>query len=425
MAADTNDYFKKVGPATVTTLSAPGKALAATSITVGSTTNFPTDTGIIIAIRVVGTDGELVAGTYTEWSATVTSSTSLSIVATPVYGSDQVYPAGSTTQVYIPTSSYAQNKLIDGLLVHTNQDGTLKTGAVDNAAVLASDVVETAKIKDSNVTEAKLTHRPSEYIFDHVASGCVWSGDSYGSTRAASMTSGVVYISGLRITVASVTARSFTASKDTYIDVDNTGTLVYTEVTNNAASPALAANSIRLGIIVTGASNIANVGSVNQGQFDKVLPIASSIAYSVTDSLGNLICPRDPQRKILGYRQIVTNFTTTNNTPTDITGLNFNCKPPTGRKVKVTGYIGSGSSSAINNAVLMQLYDVTAGAQLTQASGSTNASGDIAQVNPSALTTPSSATQNYKAQMQRGTNAATANSNGSSTNPNYIIAELV
>lgn len=156
MAANSSDLFKKTGASTVTTLSAPGKALSATSITVGSTTNYPPDTGIVIAIRIVDSSGELVAGTYTEWSATVTSGTTLGIEAVPVYGSDQVYPAGSTTQVYIPLSSFAHNKLIDGVLTSLDQDGTLKAGAVDNAGVLASDVVETAKIKNLNVTSGKL-----------------------------------------------------------------------------------------------------------------------------------------------------------------------------------------------------------------------------------------------------------------------------
>jgi hypothetical protein len=43
-----------------------------------------------------------------------------------------------------------------GTLVSHDQDGTLKAGAVDVAAVLATDVVETAKIKDLNVTTAKI-----------------------------------------------------------------------------------------------------------------------------------------------------------------------------------------------------------------------------------------------------------------------------
>lgn len=158
MAASTNDKFIKTGASTVTTLSAPGKALSATSITVGSTTNYPIDTGIVFAIRQVDVNGDLVAGTYTEWIGTVTSATTLSLLATPVYGSDQVYPAGSTTQVFIPLSSYAHNRMVDGLAVSLDQDGTLKAGAVDNPAVLATDVVETAKIADANITTPKLAN---------------------------------------------------------------------------------------------------------------------------------------------------------------------------------------------------------------------------------------------------------------------------
>lgn len=156
MAAANSDLFRKGGANTVTTLAAPGKALAATSITVGSTTNYPTDTGIVIGIRQVDSDGVLVPGTYSEYNATVTSGTTFSIDAVPVLGSDQVYPAGSTTQVFLPVSSSAHNDLIDGLVVSHDQDGTLKAGAVDNAAVLASNVVETPKIKDGAVTNPKL-----------------------------------------------------------------------------------------------------------------------------------------------------------------------------------------------------------------------------------------------------------------------------
>ncbi len=171
MAASQTDKFKKAGLATVTTLAAPGKALAATSITVGSTTNFPTGTGLIVAIRQVNTAGTLVAGTYTEWRATVTSGTSLAIEATPVAGSDQVYAAGSTTQVFVPLSSYGYNELVDGLLVSLDQDGTLKAGAVDNAAVLASDVVTTAKILDANVTLAKINGGATAGVLQTSASG--------------------------------------------------------------------------------------------------------------------------------------------------------------------------------------------------------------------------------------------------------------
>lgn len=191
----------------------------------------------------------------------------------------------------------------------------------------------------------------TELFFDYVASGMVWSGDSYASTRNASMTSGVIYINGRRLTATAVTSRSFTASKDTYIDAsdngDGTALLTYTEVANNAASPALAANNVRVGIIVTGASNIANVGSVNQGQEEKVLPIASSVAYSVTDSLGNLICPRDPSRKVLGYRHSRAAFSTASTTNVIVTGLSVPVIIPDGRKVKVTLSFGDATNNTI------------------------------------------------------------------------------
>ena len=151
MAASTNDKFKKVGASTVTSLAAPGKALGATSITVGSTTNFPTDTGIVIAIRVVDTAGKLVAGTYTTWSATVTSGTSLAIVATPLTGSDQVYSAGSTTQVYMPVSSAEHNAMVDGILAQHNQDGT--HGAITATSINVSGAVT---VPDKAVTLPKI-----------------------------------------------------------------------------------------------------------------------------------------------------------------------------------------------------------------------------------------------------------------------------
>lgn len=136
--------------------------------------------------------------------------------------------------------------------------------------------------------------RMSDTGFDWVASGCLWTGDSYGSTRVASMSSGVVYVSGIRVPVSAVTSRTFTASKDTYVDVDSAGTITYTEVTNNAVSPALAASNIRIAIVVTGASSIAAATSINQGQITASLPVASSEYYQGFDSLGNPIYNADP-----------------------------------------------------------------------------------------------------------------------------------
>lgn len=53
----------------------------------------------------------------------------------------------------VPTS-YWENSLVDGILVSHNADGSLKNNSVTTAAI-ATDAVETAKIKDAAVTPAK------------------------------------------------------------------------------------------------------------------------------------------------------------------------------------------------------------------------------------------------------------------------------
>lgn len=223
------------------------------------------------------------------------------------------------------TTNWADT-LVDLLKQTLADNGKIKTDGIDSETMFA-DSVDPVK-------------RMSELMFDNVASGGVWTGDNYNVNRNASLTAGVIYINGRRLTFSAVNARTFTASKDTYVDLldagNGTATVVYTEVANNAASPALAANSVRLAIIVTGASAIVNVGSINQGQIGKLLPIASSVPYATTDSIGNLICPRDPFRKVLAMRRITATFATTSVSPVQIVGLTAPVIIPLGRKAKVS-----------------------------------------------------------------------------------------
>lgn len=253
--------------------------------------------------------------------------------------------------------------------------------------------------------------RDSEMLFDFVASGLVWTGDAYASTRNASMTSGVVYINGRRISISSVTARSFTASKDTYIDIldnaDGTGTLVYTEVTNNAASPALAANSVRVGIIVTGASNIASVASINQGQETKLLPIASSLAYKITDSLGNLICPRDPTRKLLGYRIMTANQGSIT-AEAVVTELNVPIKVPTGRKVKLTLAGTKSNTSSSTDTVRIRETNIS-GTTVASRVSFTAAATASEDMGLAVVITPSATTINYVVTLAVASGTLTAN----------------
>lgn len=425
MAAGINDRFNRVISGTTrpvaTTLSAQ-KVSGATTASVVATTGWDNTTAVHGIMYRTDSSNNKVPGSQIDWKGTFSGTTISNFQVTA--GSDDTYAVGTTVELS-PTAAWADD-LVGGILIEHNQDGThgaiTATSLTASGAVQGGSVIATGDIQHRSVSLETIR---ADIAFDFVSSGCVWSGDSYGSTRAASMTSGVVYIGGKRVAVSAVTARTFTASRDTYIDVDNTGTIAYTEVTNNAASSALAANSIRLGIIVTGASNIANVGSVNQGQENKVLPIASSIAYAVTDSLGNLICPRDPHRKVLGYKQITSNFSTASTSVTSVTGLTCPVIVPNGRKVKITissTYLATTGSTGTYIETLIQ--DATGATLIGGSSGSTAGSAYGLPATAIALHTPTTNSRTYQYQVRSGS-AGTLSVPGTSVSPAYIMVELV
>lgn len=167
MAASKDDLFMEVGgPGSATTLSTPGyTAGSSTSITVGSTSNWPSATGAIFAIDeaevVNGVEVQKV-GTYNEYSGTVTSGTLVSDVEWQMGVGDRNYSPGALTRVYVPVSAERENRLAQGMAVAHNQDGTLK----DN-------VVTTPKLLDKAATLAKINGGATAGVLTTDASGNV------------------------------------------------------------------------------------------------------------------------------------------------------------------------------------------------------------------------------------------------------------
>lgn len=140
MAASATDYFTKVGnPGTATTLDAPGHTIGGTSITVISTSNWPTGTGVVFAMDattiVDGTETRTV-GTYTEWEGVVASATSITGMVLR-YGTDQNYTAGTSSRVYIPVAGSQNDRMVDGLI----SAGLTQTGGMD--AIAPASIVTT------------------------------------------------------------------------------------------------------------------------------------------------------------------------------------------------------------------------------------------------------------------------------------------
>ena len=145
--ASANDMFQKVGRATATTLSAPGYTTGDSSVNIGSTTNWPTDTGVTFAIDVVDAAGERIAGTYNVFRGRVAGASQVDQVVYEGGDAHRSYPSGATTRVYILVSSYRDNRMVDGILTHSNPDGTLKNNSVTTPAIV-----------DASVTVGKLTN---------------------------------------------------------------------------------------------------------------------------------------------------------------------------------------------------------------------------------------------------------------------------
>lgn len=143
LTPSTTDKFTKVGnPGSATTMAAPGyTAGVSDTMSVGSTTNWPTDTKVIYAVdraQVVNGVESRIAGTYNEFEGIVTGANTISNVVRRL-GSAQNYPAGSLTRVYIPVAATRENDMVDGLNIAHNGDGSLKPDAIKSALGITGD----------------------------------------------------------------------------------------------------------------------------------------------------------------------------------------------------------------------------------------------------------------------------------------------
>lgn len=197
-------------------------------------------------------------------------------------------------------------------------------------------------------TENSLETFRNDHVVDYVVSGGLWIADFYGSTLYASMSAMVAIISGKRVTVPAVTAHLFTASKDTYIYCDNTGQLTYTEVTLNAASPALPADSILICIIQTSAISIENFADINQGQPNKTKPTTCNVGKAGIDSLGNKIYNRDPSGLLV--------FTANGNLGTSGDVLSLTLPLLVQTRLTITGHISTECVNTPSCALYSRLY---------------------------------------------------------------------
>lgn len=159
------------------------------------------------------------------------------------------------------TRAYAGSITVDPFV--TPDDVTI--AHLENFRTVVVDAINSADgglLQDGTVTTIKLSsnanpeNRWNEAFNDFVFTGLLPPTTS--STLVSTTTAGTAYVDGVRV-VKDATAKTYTATKWTYVDLSSNGTYTYQETTIEAAAPATTANSIRLARVSTDATEVTNV----------------------------------------------------------------------------------------------------------------------------------------------------------------------
>lgn len=157
------------------------------------------------------------------------------------------------------------------LLDANGTDWETGEGTLTTSTTLIRDTVHQSSNSDAPINLSAGTHQvfldwshnaankalyASDYYIDHIISGLTLPSTS--GTLAGTIAAGIALVAGNRIKKGTY-AKTFTASKDTYVDLDYQGNYVFSEVANGAGAPAIASNALRLGYVVTSGSAITSM----------------------------------------------------------------------------------------------------------------------------------------------------------------------
>jgi len=134
--------------------------------------------------------------------------------------------------------------------VYNEFNGSITSENIANGTITSSDI-----IASSNPIV-----RDGELIGDMVYTGLL---PVTSTDLISNISAGTCYINGNRI-VKDATAKTYTASKDTWVFIDQNGAFSYSPVNNGAAQPDTPTNSILLAKVVTDTDNITSVTDYRQ-----------------------------------------------------------------------------------------------------------------------------------------------------------------
>lgn len=351
-------------------------------------------------------NGSFLVGSGTGATSWINTLTSPSITTSLLDANNKTWigqnPAGSSAVNYPNLGNSTTGNAVTYGVAGT--DGNINTNITSKGS---------GKVQDNGSNLVDFRSSFSNFI----QTGGIWT---QNTGLVGAMTAATIWINGIEYSVSAIASHTFGASVDTYIDYTVGTGIVYTAVSNNATSPSLATNSVRIAIVVTGSSSIS---SVNQGAVEATAPIVSSNVLAVSDSIGNIIYPSNPNPGLLGYRKITSNFSTSSTTATLVTGLNVTVIA-TGRRLKLTTFARDIFSTTSAGYMSWSIWDGTAGSGTQLGAGQSNPSNTTGQTMAMAMawTTPAAGvTKTYTVGLL--TSAGSANIEAAALYPAFISVE--
>ena len=129
-----------------------------------------------------------------------------------------------------------------------------------NGGISSANITNLTIVSEDIAASANPIVRDNELIGDIIYTGLL---PVTSTDLTSNISAGTCYVNGNRI-VKDATAKTYTASKDTWVFIDQNGAYSYSAVNNSAAQPDTPTNSVLLAKVVTDTDNITSVTDYRQ-----------------------------------------------------------------------------------------------------------------------------------------------------------------
>ena len=207
--------------------------------------------------------------------------------------------------LFFSSSLYAGTISFDQLA--TSHDLTVSKYNEDMSRVYQkiNTAIQTDNVEDDTLLEADMADEINPRIRTYEGASCEFVDDGLlttttSGTLTGSVPAGTAYPRGYRCDKTSSTPKTFTASRWTYVDIDQSCNFQYSEVTIGAAVPAIATNSIRISRVSTDGTQIGAVSdlrttSCTAGPFDGISDSSGEATLDDLFAMGRPVRNREGQ----------------------------------------------------------------------------------------------------------------------------------